>query len=276
MAGSSAWDPDQYQRFQRERSQPFYDLAALVEREPGMRVVDLGCGTGTLTNWLHEELGARETVGVDASPSMLDQAMPLASQSAPDRASAEGASADGRGTLRFERGDIAQFEPDEPFDLVFSNAALQWVEGHEPLLARLARAVAPGGQLAVQVPANDDHVSHRSARALAAGPAYRELLGGYERVFPVLTPVRYAELLHELGFARQQVRMQVYAHVLPETRAVIEWVKGSLLTPFRERLPAAAYERFLAEYERELLAAEGDRAPYLYAFKRILLWARRE
>ncbi len=266
MAGSSAWDPGQYQRFERERSQPFYDLAALVEREPGMRVVDLGCGTGRLTSWLHQELDARETLGIEASPSMLEQALPLASVADAD---------EGPGGLRFERGDIAQFEPDEPFDLVFSNAALQWVEGHEQLLARLARAVAPGGQLAVQVPANDDHVSHRAARALAAGP-YSALLEGYERPFPVLTAVRYAELLHELGFARQQVRMQVYAHVLPETRSVIEWVKGSLLTTFRERLPADDYRRFLADYERDLLAAEGERTPYLYAFKRILMWARRE
>ena len=87
--------------------------------------------------------------------------------------------------------------------------------------------------------------------------------------------MRYAQLLFELGFMRQQVRMQVYAHVLPDTRAVIEWVKGSLLTPFRERLSAEDYARFLERYEHELLTAEGDRQPYLYPFKRILMWGRR-
>ena len=91
----------------------------------------------------------------------------------------------------------------------------------------------------------------------------------------MLTPVRYAELLHALGFVRQQVRRQVYAHVLPETRAVVEWVKGSLLTPFRERLSAEGYAHFLERYEHELLSAEGDRRPYLYPFKRILIWGRR-
>ncbi len=256
-APSSAWDPDQYERFKAERAQPFYDLVSMVEREPGMRVVDLGCGTGQLTAWLHGELGASETLGIDAAETMLAQA-----------AEHEG------GGVRFERGDIATFEAQQPYDLVFSNAALQWVEGHEQLIARVAAAVAPGGQLAVQVPANDDHPSHVIARALAGGE-FRDQLAGYERVFPVLTPVRYAELLHALGFERQQVRMQVYAHPLPETRAVIEWVRGSLLTPFRERLSAEDYARFLERYEHELLAAEGDRRPYLYPFKRILFWGRR-
>ena len=63
---SSAWDPNQYERFKAERAQPFYDLVSLVEREPGMRVIDLGCGTGQLTAWLHSELGASETLGIDA------------------------------------------------------------------------------------------------------------------------------------------------------------------------------------------------------------------
>ena len=222
-----------------------------------MRVVDLGCGTGRLTAWLHGELGASETLGIDAAQTML----------------AEAAAHEGGG-VRFEVGDIADFAPQRPYDLVFSNAALQWVEGHEALIARLADAVAPGGQIAIQVPANDDHPSHVIARALAGGE-FHDQLAGYERVFPVLTPVRYAELLHALGFVRQQVRMQVYAHVLPETRAVVEWVKGSLLTPFRERLSAEGYAHFLERYEHELLAAEGDRRPYLYPFKRILIWGRR-
>jgi trans-aconitate 2-methyltransferase len=256
-APSSAWDPAQYERFKTERAQPFYDLVSMIERDPGMRVVDLGCGTGQLTAWLHGELAARETLGIDAARTMLAQA-----------AEHEG------GGVRFERGDIAAFEAEQPYDLVFSNAALQWVEDHESLIARVAAAVAPGGQIAVQLPANDDHPSHVIARALA-GSEFRDQLEGYERVFPLLTPVRYAELLHELGFVRQQVRMQVYAHVLPDTRAVIEWVKGSLLTPFRERLSAADYARFLERYEHELLAAEGDQQPYLYPFKRILMWGRR-
>jgi trans-aconitate 2-methyltransferase len=176
--------------------------------------------------------------------------------------------------LAFEAGDIGEWTRSEAFDVVFSNAALHWVEDHPALFARLTSALTPDGQLAVQVPANHDHPSHLVAERVAAEEPFRELLGGYVRQSPVLVPERYAELLHRLGFGSQHVRLQVYLHVLPEPEAVVDWVKGTLLTDYRKRLPEAAYDDFTARY-RELLVAElpNDR-PYPFAFKRILLWGR--
>ena len=71
MPTSDTWNPAQYDKFQREREQPFFDLAAMVHQRAGMRVVDLGCGTGRLTRVLHERLNARETVGIDSSANMF-------------------------------------------------------------------------------------------------------------------------------------------------------------------------------------------------------------
>jgi len=254
---STAWDPAQYTRFEDERSQPFYDLAALVDRRPMMRVVDLGCGTGALTAWLHRELEAAETLGIDASESMLEQA-----------------SAHPVGGLRFEAGDIRTWTPEAPVDLLFSNAALQWVDDHEALWPRLATMVAPGGQLAIQMPMNDDHPSHVEARALAREEPFKTALDGFERRFPTLAPERYASLLHGLGFERPHVRVQVYGHVLPETRSVVEWVKGSLLTPYRERLDAETYALFLERYTQRLVEVLGEHTPFFYPFKRVLMWGR--
>jgi trans-aconitate 2-methyltransferase len=134
---TDTWNPAQYDRFQREREQPFFDLLTLVRPARSMRVVDLGCGTGRLTRLLHDRLRARETLGIDRSPRMLDARRD-----------------DGRlPDLRFEVGTIESFPGDRgAFDLIFSNAALHWVEDHEALLARLTAALAPGGQLAFQVP----------------------------------------------------------------------------------------------------------------------------
>lgn len=258
MTASQAWDPGQYACFEAERAQSFFDLAALLEPGAALRVADLGCGTGRLTAWLHGELGAAATVGIDASEAML-----------------EACRAHAGGGLRFERGDLAEWAPVEAFDVVFSNAALQWVEGHEALWVRLAAALRPGGQLAVQMPANDDHASHVIARALAQQEPYRAYLDGYVRRFPTLSPARYAELLDELGFERAQVRVQVYGHRLPSARAVVEWVKGSLLTAYRDRLPAEVYARFLEDYTALLLAELGEHEPYFYAFPRILMWGRK-
>ena len=258
MTPSQAWDPQQYARFEAERAQPFCDLAALVERDEAMRVADLGCGTGRLTAWLHRELGARETVGIDGSEAMLEACRVHANS-----------------TLRFERGDIATWSPAEAFDLVFSNSALQWVEDHEALWVRLAAAVRAGGQLAAQMPANDDHASHTIARALAQQEPYRGYVDGYARRFPTLSPARYATVLDELGFERAHVRVQIYGHRLPDARAVVEWVKGSLLTAYRDRLPADVYARFLEDYTALLVAKLGGREPYFYAFPRILMWGRK-
>jgi trans-aconitate 2-methyltransferase len=91
----------------------------------------------------------------------------------------------------------------------------------------------------------------------------------------VLAPEVYARLLYDLGFAEQHVRLQVYGHLLPSTGEVVEWLKGSYLTPFREGLAPAFYEEFLHRYRSRLVAALGDHRPYFYPFKRILGWAHR-
>ena len=259
-ARRDVWDPDQYRRFAAERSQPFFDLLALVRSVPGGAVVDLGCGTGELTAELHRHTGARTTLGIDRSTAMLERAREHAG--------------DG---LRFEEGDIGDVAGEERFDVVLANASLQWLPDHERLLGRVAATLRPGGQLAVQVPANADHASHRVASAVADEPEFREALGGAPPLDPVrdvLAPERYAELLVGLGFVEQHVRLQVYGHHLPSTAAVVEWVRGTTLGRFRARLDEEVFERFVARYRERLLAELGERSPYFYAFKRILLWAR--
>jgi trans-aconitate 2-methyltransferase len=176
--------------------------------------------------------------------------------------------------LAFAPGDISTWEPDAPVDVVFSNAALQWVGDHPALFERLATMLVPSGELAVQVPANFDHVSHTLAAEIAREEPYAEAMHGYARTFSVLPPEDYATLLHTLGFVAQSVRLQVYGHLLESTDAVVEWVRGTLLTDYESRLPAPMYEAFVARYRERLQSALGDQRPYFYPFKRILLWGR--
>ena len=252
---SSDWNPEQYGRFRGERAQPFFDLLDLVQHRSAMRVVDLGRGAGELSHELHRRLSARETIGIDNSPAMLAKSAAFAG--------------DG---LRFERGDIGAFSSEGDYDLVFSNAALHWIPDHGALLPRLAAALTATGQLAVQVPANDDHPSHATAVAVAREAPFREALGGHVRQSPVLAPEDYATLLYRLGFTRQQVRLQVYAHELESREAVVEWVRGSVLTDYERRLPAELWPRFLERYRERLLPRLEDTRPFLYPFKRILFW----
>lgn len=251
---NDTWSPDQYLRFADERRRPFDDLLALVEPVAGGRAVDLGCGTGELTAELHRHVGAASTVGVDSSPAMLERAATHAG-----------------GGLTFALGDLAAWTGGTAADVVFANASLQWVPDHPALLAALTHHVAPGGQLAFQVPANHDHPAHTVAAELGT-----ELgLGAVGPAASVLPPETYAELLHDLGYVEHHVRLQVYGFELPTSADVVEWTKGTLLTGYRARLDPPAYAAFEAEYRARLVARLGDRRPYFYAFKRILAWARR-
>lgn len=200
-------------------------------------------------------------VGVDSSPNMLAEAQSHASPN-----------------VRFERGDIAGWTASGDHDLVLSNAALQWVPDHPTVLARWVGALAPGGQLAVQIPANPDHPSHQSSVIVAHTEPFLSAMDGDPPADPVdvnvLRPEQYAELLHELGLAEQHVRLQVYPHVLPSSDHVVEWTKGTSLTRFFARLPKELHEPFVDAYRTELLRRIGEHQPYFFAFKRILMWGR--
>lgn len=260
--GADPWNPEQYQRFRAERGRPFEDLLrgtreALGDR-PAPRVADLGCGTGETTARLHRELAARETEGLDSSRAMLDQAR-----------------AHGAPGLTFRDADVGGAPPGKPYDVVFSNACLHWIDDHPALFARLLGAwVVPGGLLAVQVPANHHHTSHTVAARIAGEEPFRSALGGWVRRSPVLEPRAYAELLDALGCTHQEVLCRVYPHNLPSRDEVVEWVKGTTLTAYRRRLPEPDYAAFLARYRDALLAELEDARPFFFPFPRVLLWAR--
>ena len=258
---NDSWDPGQYERFKAERARPFWDLVSLVESASIARAVDLGCGTGELTAAAAERLGVESMVGIDNSASMLVRAGDWASD-----------------TVRFELGDIGEWSAPGDQDLVLANAALHWVPDHPTVLARWIAALRPGGQIAVQVPANADHPSHLASADVATREPFASAFEGAPPPDPVaanvLPPERYAELLHELGVTDPHVRLQVYPHVLGSTGDVVEWTKGTSLTRFFSVLPAELHEPFVDAYRTELLARVGDRTPYLYTFKRILMWGR--
>jgi trans-aconitate 2-methyltransferase len=252
------WNPEAYARFGGERRRPFEDLLMLVAPIPGGRAVDLGCGSGELTRVLHYRIQASETLGIDSSDAMLAKAARQA-----------------RDGVRFERGDIEAFSPAAPYDLVFSNAALHWVPDHPALLARLTRTVAPGGQLAFQVPDNFDHPSHKAAEEAASREPFRSALGGAAHPRHVLAPERYASILDRLGFAEQTVRLQIYGQRLDSRDGVVAWVEGSLLSEYRRRLSPELYAGFLDEYRRTLFAMIPDERPYFFTYRRVLARARR-
>ena len=248
------WNPDQYHKFQAQRSAPFYDLLALVDKRPDLKVVDLGCGTGELTRALADSLPDSDVTGLDSSPQMLEKAAPHAGAN-----------------LRFELGD--QAELNGTWDLIFSNAALQWTENHEALIPFLFQRLRAGGQLCVQVPSNHNHSSHLIIRATAKKEPFYTILQGFERIAPVLSIDDYARILFALGAEDIVVFEKIYPHVLKDSDAVVEWISGTALVPYFERL-GDHKDAFVAAL-REKMAQALPQSPLLYPFRRTLFSAKK-
>lgn len=253
-----SWNPTQYEKFKAQRSQPFYDLMNLLRSQDGARVVDLGCGTGELTEELHRFVKASETLGIDSSEEMLKKAQTFA----------------GHG-LSFQKGDIQKFSDADGFDIIFSNAALQWCFDHPALFAQLKSSLLPGGQLAIQMPMNHDYATHVIAKQMSLEEPWVSLMKEpYSKTQSMLTVEQYASLLFKLGFKEQNVLLKVYGHELESRESVIEWVKGTLLTYFESRLSPADFQAFTTEFRKRIFQELPDEKPFFYPFKRILLWAK--
>lgn len=247
------WNPDTYHKFQAERAAPFADLLSLVKVRDGLRVVDLGCGTGELTASLAEHLPNSQVVGLDNSPQMLERATQYA-----------------RPSLRFELAPIEEL--DGQWDLIFSHAAIHWVEDHDTLIPRLLSHLRPGGQLTVQIPSNHKHATHRLIIEIAGEEPFKTVLGGWTRTIPVLGIEQYAELLYAHGGSEITVFEKVYPHLLADSDALADWTSGTALVPYFARLTEDMREQFMARY-RQRLRDIYPTNPIFYGFRRTLFAA---
>ncbi|HEX2991369.1 MAG TPA: methyltransferase domain-containing protein [Anaerolineales bacterium] len=248
------WDPNQYHKFQAQRSAPFYDLLALVDIRPHLNVVDLGCGTGELTRQLADALPDSDVSGLDSSPQMLEKAAAYAGPN-----------------LRFVQGDQAELSGE--WDLIFSNAALHWTENHSGLISSLYLKLRPGGQIAVQVPSNHNHISHRIIRETAGEEPFQTILNGFQRYAPVLSIDQYARLLFDCGADDIVVFEKVYPHILEDSDAVVEWISGTACVPYFERL--GEHKEDFISVIRDKMRRELSHSPVFYPFRRTLFSARK-
>ena len=248
------WNPDLYHKFQAERSVPFYDLLALVDIRANLKVVDLGCGSGELTRQLADKLPGSQVTGLDSSPQMLEKAASHATSG-----------------LIFQQGDQAALTG--KWDLIFSNAALQWSENHEELISRLFVRLNPDGQIAVQVPSNHNHISHQIYRETAEDPRFKTILQGFQRHAPVLSIDEYSRILFSCGAEEINVFEKIYPHVLEDSDAVVEWISGTALVPYFDRL-GSHKDEFVSAIRKKMRAAMPDR-PVFYPFRRTFFSARK-
>jgi trans-aconitate 2-methyltransferase len=252
---SAAWDPAGYLRFGDERARPFTDLLARVGAREPRTVVDLGCGEGALTASLAERWPGARVTGVDSSPEMLAAA---AAHAVPGR-------------VGFLAGDVREWRPDEPVDVLVTSAVLHWVPGHADLLRRWAGQLAPGGWLALQVPGNWRAPTHALLAGLCRAPRWAALVG--EAAPPedaVLDPAGYLEVLTGAGLAVEAWET-TYLHVLRGEDPVLDWVRSTVLRPVLARLEEDDAAELTAEYAAALRAAYPPRpdGTTVFPFRRV-------
>ena len=252
------WDPGQYLRFESQRALPVHDLLGRLGDRAPTRIVDLGCGPGTSTAALRARWPKARIEGIDLSEEMLA----VARRSDP--------------ATVWRRDDLRTWRAAAPYDLVFSNAALHWVPDHAELFPRLLEAVAPGGALAVQMPASSESPVHRWVREVARSATWSSRWGTAVPAHPVEPPAVYYRLLAPRSAAVELWETE-YVHVLPDAASIVEWVKGTTLRPYLERLPPADQPSFLADVTRgvaEAYPAEPD-GRVLFPFRRQFIVAHR-
>ncbi|RFU88694.1 trans-aconitate 2-methyltransferase [Streptomyces triticagri] len=269
MHAAPTWDPQQYLRHSGHRTRPFHDLLARIPDLPSgapARIADLGCGPGNVTALLAERWPNAHITGFDNSPEMLDRAASYAGTTA------------GGGLLEFREADAAHWVPDGTYDLIVSNAALQWVPNHPESFPAWIAGLRPGGTLAFQVPGNFTAPSHALLGELCDTPQWRDRLGTHGRRFVhILSPADYLTRLTDLGCATDAWET-TYSQLLPGEDPVLDWVKGTALRPVLTELaddPEASAE-FVAEY-RDLLRKAYPPGPHgtVFPFRRIFAVARK-
>lgn len=259
-----AWSPGQYLQYGDERLRPAVELLARIPLADARSIADLGCGPGNVTPFLAERWPEAMIVGVDGDAAMLERAR---------------ATHRDRPKVRFEQADLASWEPREPLDLIYSNAALHWVDDHATLLPRLFGCVLAGGVLAVQMPDNFAAPSHLALFDAAESKRWRDRVGVLVRRTPVASAAQYHQWLAPMA-RKLDLWTTEYLQVLPPREdgehPVVGWMRGAALTPFVAALGADA-PAFVADFA-ERIARDYARladASVLFPFRRRFIVALR-
>jgi trans-aconitate 2-methyltransferase len=253
-----AWNPEIYLEFADHRLRPALDLLARIDLANPATIYDLGCGPGNVTRWLQRRWPEARITGIDSSAEMLAKAR----SDWPE--------------LTWQQEDIASWRPHQLADLIYSNAALHWLDHHETLMPLLFESVAPGGWLAVQMPHNFAQPSHQLMRQCAQEGPWARRLKPHLRPEPVAAMPDYWRWLSPLA-AGLDIWETEYLQILEGEDAVLDWIRGTALRPLLAALDPGEQVSFLDALRRKLAGAYPRQAngATLFPFRRLFLLARR-
>lgn len=247
------WNPSLYLQFAAERTRPAMELVARIANRPVRYAADLGCGPGNSTALLHAAWPEAQITGVDTSPAMLEKA----------QQALQG--------CRFVEADIARWRPEQPLDVLYANASLQWIPDHPTLFPQLVSLLADDGVLAVQMPDNWQEPSHALMRQTAS-----ELGHPSRGRVPLPKVSEYYDMLVQAG-CEVDIWRTTYFHRLDSHQGIIDWLSATGLRPYLQDLDSVSQQAFLQRYlhlleENYVRQHDGS---VLLAFPRLFIVARR-
>lgn len=252
------WNPDTYNKFKNIRYQPFFDLMDLISPENMKSAIDIGCGTGEQTHILSQRFDHAYFIGIDSSPEMLAESKEFRSDN-----------------LDFKLAYVEDFvQSNQKYDLIFSNAALQWSDNHKELFPKLIELLTKKGQFAVQMPMQADNVLNKILLELVQEKPYSDFFNGWKREPTMLSIDEYAQIMFDGGLKDIQVIQKVYPIIADDADKLFDFISGSALIPYMERLTEDQQKFFITEYKTRIEKAF-KKFPAVYAFKRLLLYGKK-
>ncbi|GAA4153628.1 trans-aconitate 2-methyltransferase [Chryseobacterium ginsenosidimutans] len=253
------WNPEVYNQFKNIRFKPFFDLADLIADEKEMKAIDLGCGTGEQTAILAEKFSEATFIGIDSSFEMLEKSKSLENEH-----------------LHFRQATTEEIlESNENWDLIFSNAALQWSDNHNKLFPKLISKLNHNGQLAIQMPYQSGNILNQILFEMAGEEPFKTQLNNWNRPSAVLTIDEYAQILFDNGIEDLNLSQKVYPIIAEDHETLFNFISGSALIPYLEKLDDEQQKVFTTEFKQRITKSF-RKLPAIYSFKRVLMYGRKK
>jgi trans-aconitate 2-methyltransferase len=259
------WDPDLYNRFRGYRAEPVAHIFSRLQVGDDARIVDLGCGSGENTIELASRAAHGRALGVDGSPAMIEAARKVL-DAQPESV---------RRRVTFELLDVPEFRAAAAYSIIFSNATFHWIRDQRALFAACFEALAPGGQIVVQIPANETETAKQEVLRLAREEPWSSMLGGLQRPFREDPPEFYAAMLESLGYHQVDCYYRTFHHPMDRPADVVSWYRATGLRPFLDAIAKDRHDEFLAVLTARLERAYGTAGTMTFDFKRLFIWGRR-
>ena len=250
-----AWDPEIYNQFREIRQQPFYNLLSHLDVKENINILDLGCGTGDLTLTLLDKFPGSKVTGIDNSREMLSTAK------------------ERKGVSFLFRTIEDELKLPSKYDLIIANASLQWVDDHKKVFNQIISKLNSNGQIAVQMPMQNENALNKLLVELADQPQWQKHLKNATHHSPLLSPDEYTEILIQSGATHPTIIIKVYPIVTDSIDSLYDFISGSALRPYLDLLPGELIDQFVNEYKASI-GRHFKARPFIYSFKRMLIAGR--